>query len=132
MKVGKLFFFYWLPVLVFMGIIFLLSSRQRIAVADSYSVNFIVFKSLHLIEYATLYLLLFRALYKSFSSKMKVSYIYGLAVCIAILYAISDEVHQTFTPTRQGSPRDVIIDTIGILVAFSYTKKYLKKLKRFI
>lgn len=132
MKAFKNFVLYWLPPIILMIIIFMLSSRQRISVADSYSVNFTFFKSLHLIEYATLYILLFRAFYKSFINKLHINYIFGLAITVAILYAISDEFHQTFTPTRQGSPRDVIIDTIGILIAFSYTKMYLKKLKRFI
>ena len=32
------------------------------------------------------------------------------------LYAISDEIHQIFVPGRSGEPRDVLIDTSGVLV----------------
>lgn len=110
----------------------MLSSRQRISIADTQIGNFIIFKSLHIIEYAVLYLLLFRANFKTFSKKFTLKTIFTLSIIGAILYGISDEVHQTFVPTRQGSIRDVFIDTIGILLAFSYTKIYISKLKRFI
>ena len=32
------------------------------------------------------------------------------------LYAVSDEIHQTFVPGRSGEPRDVLIDTSGVLI----------------
>jgi VanZ family protein len=40
-----------------------------------------------------------------------------LATALAILYAISDEVHQTFVDGRHGTPVDVAIDTFGIGLA---------------
>ena len=40
-----------------------------------------------------------------------------LATVIAILYAISDEVHQSFVDGRHGSPVDVAIDCTGIGLA---------------
>ena len=40
-----------------------------------------------------------------------------LAAVIAVLYAISDEVHQSFGEGRHGSPVDVVIDTVGIGLA---------------
>jgi VanZ family protein len=40
-----------------------------------------------------------------------------LATVIAVLYAISDEFHQTFVNDRHGSPLDVAIDTIGMGLA---------------
>ena len=36
---------------------------------------------------------------------------------IALLYAISDEVHQSFVEGRHGSPVDVLIDAVGIGLA---------------
>ncbi len=117
---------------MWMLIIFTMSSRQRISIADTEVENFLIFKSLHVIEYAFLYLLLFRAFFKSFTKKISTQSIFTISIVTCILYAISDELHQTFVPTRQGSVRDVFIDTIGILLAFSYTKIYLNKLKRYI
>ena len=40
-----------------------------------------------------------------------------LASAIAILYAMSDEVHQTFVEGRHGSPVDVAIDAAGMGLA---------------
>lgn len=121
---------YWLLPLLWMILIFSLSSRQRISVSEITSVNFIFFKTLHLIEYAILFFLLFRALFKT--TKLPLPTIFFIAILISILYALSDEVHQTVVPTREGSPRDVVIDTIGILLCFMYTKINLPKLKRFL
>lgn len=132
MKVIRHFVLYWLPPIIWMIIIFIMSSRQRISLADTEVENFLIFKSLHVIEYAFLYLLLFRASFKTFSKKITIQTIFFISIVGAILYAISDELHQTFVPTRQGSVRDIFIDTIGILLAFSYTKMYLNKLKRYI
>jgi len=39
------------------------------------------------------------------------------AAAIAVGYAITDELHQTFVSGRTGTPRDVLIDTAGILTA---------------
>jgi VanZ family protein len=40
-----------------------------------------------------------------------------LATVLAILYAISDEVHQSFVDGRHGTPVDVAIDALGIGLA---------------
>jgi VanZ family protein len=39
------------------------------------------------------------------------------AVCIALAYACTDEFHQTFVHGREGTPRDVGIDAIGMAIA---------------
>ena len=40
-----------------------------------------------------------------------------LTTAIAILYAVSDEFHQSFVEGRHGTPVDVAIDTLGIGLA---------------
>ena len=40
-----------------------------------------------------------------------------IAVSIAFAYACTDEFHQTFVHGREGTPRDVVIDSIGIAIA---------------
>jgi VanZ family protein len=39
------------------------------------------------------------------------------AVAISLAYAITDEYHQSFVPTRHGSPVDVGVDAIGMALA---------------
>ncbi len=39
------------------------------------------------------------------------------AVVISLLYACTDEFHQTFVRGREGTPRDVAIDAVGMAIA---------------
>lgn len=124
--------YYWLPPLVIMVIIFLLSSRQKIAVTHEFLLDFIIFKTLHMIEYAVLYFFLFRAFYKEGFRNMPVKKKFLYPFIIAVIYAITDETHQTLIDTRQGKLRDVIIDTAGITIMYIYIKTHLGWLKKII
>lgn len=77
-------------------------------------------KTAHVLEFALLLILFFMAM--PFSISIKIRYI--VAVLWTILYAISDEIHQSFIPGRTGLISDVFIDTggalIGILVIFAF------------
>jgi len=127
----KKIFVNWAPVVATMILIFILSSRQRVTVSESFTINFLFFKSLHIIEYAFLNLLIIRGVYKS-TKKWRIKKIIFLSSTLSLLYAISDEVHQTYVPTRNGTVIDVFIDSIGIFFSSYYTYLYLhifKKLK---
>lgn len=39
-----------------------------------------------------------------------------LAMCVAALYAATDELHQAFVPSRTGSAIDVLIDSAGAIL----------------
>lgn len=98
---------YWLPVIIWMVVIFFLSGRSSVQVAEEPLINFLFFKTLHVIEYAILFALYYRAL------KNKTA-----ALLLTLLYAVTDEIHQLFVPTREGRLRDVIIDAIGATIAW--------------
>lgn len=125
------FLFYWLPPILLMSIIFFLSSRQSISVDGGFTTNFLIFKSMHIGEYALLTALFFRALFKT--TKLKLSQVILWAFIFSFCYAISDELHQTFVPTRTGQVRDLYVDLIGITgtlifirLNFDIIKKYLR------
>jgi len=125
----------WLLVLVWMGLIFFLSSQQA---ADSNQLsagitkfimdlisgifpglspqvqwlNHIVRKNAHFIAYFVLGLLHINALVLNGKKSRKA---FLMALAISFLYAVSDEFHQTFVPGRSGELRDVMIDTAGAL-----------------
>ncbi len=40
---------------------------------------------------------------------------YAVAGAISVLYAISDEYHQSFVPGRHADPFDVLIDSAGVV-----------------
>lgn len=120
--------YYWMPVVILMGVIFFLSSRQRISVSETYEINFLFFKTLHVLEYALLFLISYRAV--KYGSSVKRKKIGITAFFITVVYAISDELHQTFVPTREGHIRDVIIDTFGALLAWISLYQILPKLPK--
>jgi len=131
MNKARFFIWLWAPPLALMGVIFFLSSRERVGVSDEFVVFFFVFKSLHIIEYPTLQFLVFRALFRTLSGK-NMNRIFLLSFAITLLYAITDELHQTMVPTRNGTIVDIGIDSIGILLSVSYTKLYLERIKRLL
>jgi len=99
----------WIPVLIWAGLIFYLSSIPNFE--SGLEQDFFLRKVAHILEYAILTFLLLRA------SGFKNSKSIVLAAIIAFLYALSDEYHQTFVLGRKGRVEDVIIDSIGILIA---------------
>jgi len=101
----------WLPPLALMGLIFYLSSRPAFAVSPKDWLNFFVFKSLHFLEYALLFILWYRALKNTIGKPFSPLW----SALIAFIWAVIDEIHQLYVPTRQGSPRDILIDSLGIL-----------------
>jgi hypothetical protein len=104
----------WLPVILWGAVIFSFSSIQTTQVSEIHWEDFIVKKLAHIVEYAILSFLLYRALKESGVNKKTA----GLsAICICFLYGISDEFHQSFTPGREPAFRDVIFDTIGASLA---------------
>ena len=111
----------WLPAIAWMILIFALSSRQSVEVSSDFIINFFVFKSFHVIEYAILYFLVFRGFYLSKNDRSEL--VGKFAFIISLLYAITDEIHQTFVPTREGKLGDVFIDLIGITLAYIVINK---------
>jgi VanZ family protein len=116
---------YRLPVISWMGIIFYFSSRYKLQVSEVYLIQFLFFKNLHVIEYIILYVLVFRA-FKNTRNVPNWQNWYQ-AFLLSVLYAISDEIHQVFVPTREGRMRDVGIDTLGITISWFILWKYLPK-----
>lgn len=103
-----------------MSVIFYFSSRQTTGIGTNVTDRFLILKSFHLIEYAFLAILLSFAIYKN-----------KLVVFIAYLYAISDEIHQSFVPGRTGRFRDTLIDLIGILIGILiFAKLFSKKISQ--
>lgn len=113
---------FWLPVVVWCGLIFYLSSRPLLPPTGNWFFDVVLPNLAHLVEYGVLFLLLLRG-----SKRASVS------LFIAVLYALSDEFHQSFVPTRTASFWDILIDISGMLIAWLVIWKWLpiapKKLK---
>lgn len=116
----------WLPVILWAAVI-LSASNDSFSVSHSggwirrifgrdlpYPVHVAIRKTAHLLEYAILGALAWRA-------DRRIT----IAVGIAALVAITDETHQSFTVSRTGSPWDVGLDVIGATIgAWSLRRLY--------
>ncbi len=122
---------YWLPPIVWMCVIFYMSSQQHVSVSTESTYNFMVLKTGHMIGYAILYLLFFRAVYSQ-KKKQKLDEVLLRAIFYTLLYAAFDEIHQLFVPTRTGHLRDVAIDSIGVFIVYTFIKYNFKHIKHFI
>ena len=91
----------WLPVVVWAGVIFALSSIPSLGTGLG-TWDLTLRKLAHLVEYAILGALLARAL------SAVPAFLAGAA------YAVTDEFHQTFVAGRQGRPLDAAIDFVGV------------------
>ena len=97
------------------------NNEKEIIVKNS---SFYVRKIAHITEYLILGLLMFNAL-KQFNI-LNIYY----AIILCILYSCTDEFHQLFINGRSGSFRDILIDTIGILLGtYLYKILVIKKKK---
>lgn len=85
-------------------------------IADSSFViiQFLVRKSAHVVVYATLSALWFRA-QRGPRSGWRPSWAL-LALLVSLLVASTDEYHQSFLPSRTGTPWDVALDTFAALL----------------
>ncbi|MBC8095054.1 MAG: VanZ family protein [Akkermansiaceae bacterium] len=130
----RLFFKYWLPVILWMMLIFSASgdtkSFQRSSRIIGPLINWLfpnlseenvdqvvtaARKGAHLTEYAILAILFWRAIRqpkKSDPRPWNRKLALGSVLFVA-LYAMTDEYHQSLIPERQGSVLDVLIDTAG-------------------
>jgi VanZ family protein len=98
--------------LAMMGLIFVLSAQSDLD-SGLGLVDFIGRKLVHLMTYLVLTLAWFWALRPVASPGRSLL----LAAGISFAYAVSDEYHQSFVEGRTGSPLDVAIDSVGIILA---------------
>jgi VanZ family protein len=144
------FFKYWLPLLIWLGVIFVGSTNLMSAEHTSrYIVPFLLWlkpgmspqtiwiilvavrKCAHVIEYAILALLLWRALRSIPALRTKTTMSFGAVLLGCALFAASDEFHQTFVKSRTPSVRDVLLDVggalLGLLIGASFARRHSKK-----
>ena len=147
----RLFLKYWLPVFIWLGVIFagstdIFSTEQtsrylvpflrwldpQISLSTIAAIHFALRKLGHLIEYAVLAALLWRALRSARNLRAKMSTLFvGVWVACTII-AASDEFHQSFIASRTASLNDVLTDilgaAIGLAICLAVARRDVKKL----
>lgn len=146
----------WLPAIIMMIVIYMFSSKPAV-VSDGTSspianailrvlealfgdidptqrvgwleaMNVIVRKTAHITEYAILTIFISIPLW---INQIKDKRIFIIAFITSVIYAGTDEFHQTFVEGRSGTLKDVGIDSIGVLLGYLFfyviRKFYTKK-----
>ncbi len=78
--------------------------------------HFVVRKAGHFTEYAILALLAARAFRSSSRELLSTSW-FWISLLLVVVYALTDEWHQSYVPSRTASINDSMIDTMGGLTA---------------
>jgi VanZ family protein len=148
----KSFLKYWLPLLIWLVVIFAGSTSVLSAQNTSrYIVPFLIWlkpgispktiwiilvvarKCAHVIEYTILALLLWRALRSVPALYTRSVIVFGVVLLGCALFAASDEFHQTFVKGRTPSVRDVFLDVggalLGLLIGASFACGHSKKFR---
>ena len=106
----------WALVVLWMGVIFAFSSRPGYSLPDYGVWDLVVKKGAHVTEYAILGWLIQRALGNGRAG--------WLAWVAAVLYAATDELHQSLVPGRNACVTDVMIDAVGALIGVVIGKRW--------
>jgi VanZ family protein len=101
----------WGPVALWMSVIYALSARSTLLEMDNRILEFLVHSAAHVTEYVVLGFLLARAL-RVENTRQRLA----IGFLVAMLYALSDEWHQSFVPGRDASLLDLTMDALGILI----------------
>jgi hypothetical protein len=103
-------------VILWATLIFSLSSLSGLH--SGLSKDFLLRKIAHVTEFFILSYLLYKTFATSFSLKKGILFFCVGGLCL--LYAISDELHQSFVPTRSPALIDVMIDSLGFFAFLAY------------
>lgn len=138
---------YWLPVFIWLGMIFvgstnLLSTEQTsrfvvpflqwlkpdISAEALAQIHFVVRKLGHIFEYAILAMLLWRAVRGGTNLRMSMSFVFAAVWLVCAIFATSDEFHQSFVSSRTAASSDVLIDvcgaTVGLAICLIISRKH--------
>src|SRR5438270_1862674 len=145
MRLVSKFLKYWLPIVIWLILIFvgstdLMSAEHTsriigpilrwlhpgISPARIEQVQFVIRKTAHVSEYAVLSLLIFRAVANT-TRQARLAGAALVTLLISAAFAASDEFHQSFVPSRTSSVRDVMIDIIGAILGMTIYGSFVHK-----
>lgn len=124
-----------MPLLFWMILIFLFSAHKNISLLPlaekffdpkdpcfglkMHMLDLAVKKTAHFLEFFILTVFTFRAVA---NPAKPAGHPYGISFFIALIFAVTDELHQVYTPTRVPGALDVVVDSAGILAALAFIR----------
>ena len=120
----KRFLALWLPVVVWMGVIFAGSSISKVQQVGDETLDGLAHRAAHLLEFAVLGALLLRATSKGGPvSKREII----ITLIVIGLYGVSDEFHQRFTPGRSSDGSTVLFDMAGGVIGVWVWQRWARR-----
>ena len=113
---------YWLPVIIYGGTIVICSSMSTPQKYFPGWVGEINDKVIHMLEYAILAILCYRAFLHAAGPQFA-DFAGTLAMVAAVLFGVSDEIHQSFVPLRQADPWDLVANAGGAVIGVTGWQK---------
>ncbi len=119
-------FFFICLTIIWAGLIYSLSAQPDLKTSLPAWYDFILRKIAHIFVFAVLTYLLA----KTFTKHDRLALF--VIIVLAVFYAFSDELHQLNVLGRQGSAKDILIDSVGVFLGIIYLRRqhyfgYLKK-----
>ncbi len=116
---------YWAPALFYCGLIVYLSSLSHPSQNLPSIFSALSDKLVHGVEYGILGILVYRAIQHTTQIRQSI----GMAIFCAVIFGISDELHQWYVPHRHADIWDVVADASGatfcILIWVFIMKKWI-------
>ena len=106
---GRLFWFYWFPLILYCLAIFIQSAYPSPQCLPVFPYGD---KVLHFAAYAVMCALFFRALLATYPQR-QIALIVLLSILFTTLYGVGDEFHQLFVVSRTADRMDVAADFLG-------------------
>ena len=125
LKPTRAFVRWWLPVLLWMSVIFIGSSIGPIPRVGGKVTDSLVHRIAHVLEFAVLGALVLRA--SSQDNQITKREIL-ITVIVAALYGASDEYHQRFTPGRSSEGLAVLFDAAGGLLGAWICRRWRQRM----
>ncbi|HEX40704.1 MAG TPA: VanZ family protein [Phycisphaerales bacterium] len=108
---------YWLPPLAWMGLIYVLSDQPDLPHAPGPWLDMALKKGAHAAAYGILAWFYLRLLRHRAGARRSGTALRVVSIALVVMYALSDEYHQTFVPGRNGNWFDVGVDSAGAVAA---------------
>ena len=113
----------WGAAIIWMAVIYYFSSLSTWTTTDGPPAFKALRKSAHVVEYSVLAILIGHALWTTWlargsrPSRTLMARVWQVGLLLTILYAVSDEIHQSFVPRREFHLTDILIDGLSATAA---------------
>jgi len=115
----------YLPSVLWAGFIFILSDQTNLPGFNVSILDFLFKKMAHMFVYGVLYYLTFRAYLITHPTQNLTRKHYLLPLFLSLIYAISDELHQSAVSGRYATSRDLAYDFLGMMSVLLHQQKML-------